>query len=204
MKLIYVIMLYYGLSMIDAEPAFPRCQEQGSDKSPISLPVVGASIKMDTTRGDGTPQTVAAGELCLIDWLDLLYLAGMDLIRDVANGIRHVANDLCNAFMFPVWRARHECVASYGERVANGLQTRREQRLNKFTKRSINNATRREPVRMCGKCARTACERVRTRANVREYVRMRGVAGQFPNPDRLSPFIIVVVKCGSNAGLCIR
>ena len=72
-------MLYYGLCMIDAEPAFPRCQEQGSDKSPISLPVVGASIKMDTTRGDGTPQTVAAGELCLIDWLNLLYLSSVIL-----------------------------------------------------------------------------------------------------------------------------
>ena len=66
--------------MIDAEPAFPRCPEKGSDKSPISLPVVGASIKMDTTRGDGKPQSVAAGKLLTIDSLDLLSVPFVVLI----------------------------------------------------------------------------------------------------------------------------
>ena len=69
-----------SLCMIYAEPAFPRCPEKGSDKSPISLPVVGASIKMDTTRGDGKQQSVAAGELLTIDSLDPLSVPSIVLL----------------------------------------------------------------------------------------------------------------------------
>jgi len=41
---------------------FPPCDE-GSSRHELSLPVVGASIKMSTTRGDGNQQQVVAGLL---------------------------------------------------------------------------------------------------------------------------------------------
>ena len=122
----------------------------------------------------------------------LPYMLGMHLPSsvggqmNVANGIRYVANRLCNAFMFPVWRARRERVASYSKRVANVSRTETKW-IHKVFK---IDATRREHgANMCehvanvGERLRMSLNMCECGANACECIVAVAAESRFPSPD---------------------